>query len=102
MKNTLLLIVSSIFFIVSLQAEMDISRPLDQLLKGNERYVQGKSQHTALVAESKDRKKMSEQPIAVIVGCSDARVPPEIIFDQGVGELFIVRVAGNVLGPIEL
>ncbi|MFS8564269.1 MAG: hypothetical protein LVR00_08190 [Rhabdochlamydiaceae bacterium] len=41
-------------------------------------------------------------PFAVIVGCSDSRVSPEIIFDQTIGDLFVVRVAGNVIGPIEL
>lgn len=41
-------------------------------------------------------------PFAVIVGCSDSRVSPEIVFDQGVGDLFVVRVAGNVIGPLEL
>lgn len=43
-----------------------------------------------------------QKPCAVIVGCSDSRVPPEIIFNQGLGDLFTVRIAGNVVGPIEL
>ena len=43
-----------------------------------------------------------QKPCTVIVGCSDSRVPPEIVFDQGLGDLFIVRVAGNVVGPVEL
>ncbi len=43
-----------------------------------------------------------QTPFAVIIGCSDSRAAPELIFDQGVGDLFVVRVAGNVIGPLEL
>ena len=43
-----------------------------------------------------------QKPFAIILGCSDSRVSPEILFDQGIGDLFIVRVAGNVAGPVEL
>ena len=43
-----------------------------------------------------------QEPIAIILGCSDSRVPPEIIFDQGLGDLFVVRVIGNVVGPTQL
>jgi carbonic anhydrase len=43
-----------------------------------------------------------QEPFAIILGCSDSRVPPEILFDQGIGDLFIIRVAGNVLGQSEL
>jgi carbonic anhydrase len=43
-----------------------------------------------------------QAPFAIIVGCSDSRVSPEVIFDEGIGDLFVVRVAGNVIGPLEL
>jgi carbonic anhydrase len=43
-----------------------------------------------------------QEPVAIILGCSDSRVPPEIVFDQGLGDLFVVRVAGNVVGPTQL
>ncbi|MES2122292.1 MAG: carbonic anhydrase [Chlamydiota bacterium] len=75
---------------------------LNQLINGNGRYVSGNSLHPSLLNESKNYTAESQDPFAVIVGCSDSRVPPEIIFDQGIGDLFVVRVAGNVIGPIEM
>lgn len=72
--------------------------PLDQLMEGNDRYVNDapdlKQKRTVLVSKQK--------PIAVVVGCSDSRVPPEIVFDQYLGDLFVVRVAGNIAGPVEM
>jgi carbonic anhydrase len=63
---------------------------LRQLLEGNARYVQDHAEHP-------DQRPSAapQHPLAVIVSCSDSRVPPEIIFDRGVGSLFIVRAAGN-------
>ncbi len=75
---------------------------LNQLITGNGRYVSGNSLHPSLHNESKSYTLETQDPFAVIVGCSDSRVPPEIIFDQGIGDLFVVRVAGNVVGPIEM
>lgn len=75
---------------------------LNQLIEGNQRFVQGKSVHKNLSEEAFADLKQGQAPIAVIVGCSDSRVPPEVIFDMGLGELFVVRVAGNVIGPVEL
>jgi carbonic anhydrase len=70
---------------------------LQRLKEGNARFVRGASAgHTVQC----DWLSMAEgqQPFASILGCSDSRVPPEIVFDQGMGDLFIVRVAGNVVG----
>lgn len=78
------------------------SEALLRLMEGNRRFVEGKSQHQSLLSEAKAPGLENAVPFAVVVGCSDARVPPEILFDQGLGDLFIVRVAGNVIGPIEL
>jgi carbonic anhydrase len=79
---------------------------LDRLKEGNRRFAESKM--TALRRGSDQRASVSKEqhPFAIIVGCSDSRVPPEIVFDQGLGDLFIVRVAGNVvddpsLGSIE-
>ena len=44
----------------------------------------------------------AQHPLAVIIACSDSRVPPELLFDKGLGEIFVVRVAGNIVGPLEL
>jgi carbonic anhydrase len=70
---------------------------LRKLLDGNQRFIKG--QTTALGRKPEDFVKLAEQqtPLAVIVGCADSRVPPEILFDQGIGELFVVRVAGNII-----
>lgn len=75
---------------------------LQRLVEGNERYSKDKLLHADSSAERRAAISSRQEPFAVILGCSDSRVPPEIIFDQGVGDLFVVRVAGNVVGPIEI
>jgi len=75
---------------------------LKKLLEGNERYYSDQSIHPNRSRERREETAALQEPFATIVGCSDSRVAPEIIFDQGVGDLFTVRVAGNVVGPIEL
>lgn len=75
---------------------------LQQLMEGNARYVSNKSEHPNRNAERRAALASKQMPYAIIVGCSDSRVAPEIIFDTGLGELFVVRVAGNVVGSIEL
>ena len=78
-------------------------RALTQLLRGNERFVAGWPDHPNQSARR--RREVSEagqHPFAIILSCADSRVPPEIIFDQGLGDLFIVRVAGNVLDDVVL
>jgi carbonic anhydrase len=74
---------------------------LKMLMEGNERFVKEEFIHKNLAQEAADLKE-GQEPFAAIIGCSDSRVPPEIIFDQGPGDLFVVRDAGNVIGPIEL
>ena len=72
---------------------------LERLKQGNARFVAGESHFPTLQAEVLAALAKGQQPYATILGCSDSRVPPELLFDAGLGELFIVRVAGNVLGP---
>jgi carbonic anhydrase len=77
-----------------------------KLKEGNGRYTSGILQHPAQTKERRAELAKSQHPLAAIVSCSDSRVPPEIVFDQGLGDLFIYRVAGNVindegLGSIE-
>lgn len=81
---------------------MEPDEAIDELVKGNERYVAGKPLHPNHDEEARQNTAEKQAPFAIVLGCSDSRVPPEIIFDQGIGDLFIVRVAGNVAGPIEL
>jgi len=76
---------------------------LQKLIEGNKRFVSGKS--SGCYSDQRRRSKSlidNQKPFAIILGCSDSRVPPEILFDQGIGELFIIRVAGNVLGLSEI
>jgi carbonic anhydrase len=70
---------------------------LNRLKEGNQRYASGK---TSAPRRGKDQRTLvakAQLPFAIIVGCADSRVPPEILFDQGLGDLFVIRVAGNVL-----
>ena len=79
---------------------------ISKLKEGNGRYAGGNLQHPGQTIERRVELAKSQHPFATIVSCSDSRVPPEIVFDQGLGDLFVVRVAGNViddhgLGSIE-
>jgi len=76
--------------------------PLDRLAAGNQRYVEGKPSHFHESAERRGEVAKGQHPFAVIVGCADSRVPPEIVFDQGLGDLFVVRSAGEVLGDASI
>ena len=68
---------------------------LDRLLEGNARFVAGNSRHEGLDGDRRVELAGGQAPFAVIVSCSDSRVPAEIVFDQGLGDVFLVRVAGN-------
>jgi len=72
---------------------------LARLIAGNERFVRGKARFPTVKKAVLARLAKRQQPYATIVGCADSRVPPELLFDTGFGELFVVRVAGNVMSP---
>jgi carbonic anhydrase len=72
---------------------------LARLVAGNERFVRGQARFPTVQKEILAHLATGQRPYATILGCSDSRVPPELIFDAGFGELFIVRVAGNVISP---
>jgi carbonic anhydrase len=79
---------------------------LQRLEEGNRRYAGAKASGPRRGKEQRLRVSMAQLPFAVVVGCADSRVPPEILFDQGLGDLFVVRAAGHVvdaaaLGSIE-
>jgi len=74
-------------------------RGLRKLIEGNQRFVRGKARFPTVCKETLADLAKGQQPFATILGCSDSRVPPELIFDAHFGELFIVRVAGNVISP---
>jgi carbonic anhydrase len=76
---------------------------LENLLDGNNRFVQGKLLHPRRAPKDFAALAEGQAPLAVILGCADSRVAPELIFDQGIGDLFVVRIAGNIVsgtGPL--
>lgn len=79
------------------------SEALARLREGNRRYVAG-AQDTGAFASAESRRRLvdGQAPFAAILGCSDSRVPVELVFDQGPGDLFVVRVAGNVAAPSQI
>src|SRR4051794_20055166 len=78
-------------------ASPDSYQALQRLLDGHARYVADKVLRPDQPAERRTELAQAQPPFAVIFGCSDSRVPAEIVFDQGLGDLFVVRVAGPVL-----
>ena len=76
---------------------------LSRLLDGNKRYVESKMNACGeTTAAAREKLAKGQKPYAIILSCSDSRVPPEIIFDKSLGEIFVVRVAGNVPDPVVL
>jgi len=82
---------------------MTADEALQKLLEGNQRYVANQMTGQKLSgATARQSLAKGQSPYAIILSCSDSRVPPEIVFDKGLGEIFVVRVAGNILDPIVL
>lgn len=76
---------------------------LARLREGNQRFVSGVRSLDALLSQTRRGIAATDQnPFAIVLGCSDARVPAEIIFDQGLGDLFVIRVAGNIVAPSQV
>ena len=75
---------------------------VDMLFAGNRRYVAGEAEHPNQSGERRAEVVGGQMPFAIVLGCSDSRVPPEIIFDAGLGDLFVVRVAGNIVDGVVL
>lgn len=79
------------------------SEALERLRAGNRRFASGApALDTARTRERVGELAAGQEPFAVILGCSDSRVPVEIVFDQGLGDLFVIRVAGNVIAPSQI
>jgi carbonic anhydrase len=72
---------------------------LARLVAGNQRFVSGKARFPAIRKDILKKLAKGQQPYATILGCSDSRVPVELLFDAGFGEIFVIRVAGNVISP---
>jgi carbonic anhydrase len=84
------------------EPQLTPDQALDKLMKGNQRFVNGWPDRPNQSAYRRREVAGGQQPFAVILACSDSRVPPEIIFDQGLGDLFVVRVAGNLVADVVL
>jgi carbonic anhydrase len=75
---------------------------IEALMQGNQRFFSGHPQRAEITANTRRAQIMAQTPFAVVLGCSDSRVPTELIFDQGPGNIFSVRVAGNVVDPVTI
>ena len=76
---------------------------LECLREGNRRFVAETHSGSELTSQSRRVELASgQEPFAIILGCSDSRVPAEIVFDQGLGDLFVIRVAGNIVAPSQV
>ena len=76
---------------------------LERLREGNARFVSNVRSHEVLTSQTRrEEVAAGQEPFAIILGCSDSRVPAEIVFDQGLGDLFVIRVAGNIVAPSQI
>lgn len=76
---------------------------LERLQVGNRRFIEGRQAHREITLKDQlDASAAGQSPFAIVIGCSDSRVPLEIIFDQGIGDLFVIRVAGNIVAPSQI
>ena len=73
-----------------------------RLREGNIRFRSGSSPHIESDALDKSQLGVSQSPFAIVLGCSDSRVPAEIVFGQGIGDLYVIRVAGNIVAPSQI
>lgn len=81
-------------------AMISANEALERLKEGNRRFVSGtRSPETRMSQAQRKELAGGQEPFAVIIGCSDSRVPVELVFDQGLGDLFVIRVAGNIMTP---
>lgn len=75
---------------------------LERLRAGNRRFVDGTRTSTAQLSAQARGASLEQRPFAIVLGCSDSRVPAEMVFDQGLGDLFVIRVAGNIVAPSQV
>ena len=82
---------------------IDAAAALDRLRAGNERFIAGLREPAAAHGHERRLELASgQEPFAIVLGCSDSRVPAELVFDQGLGDLFVIRVAGNIVAPSQI
>src|SRR5690606_17974308 len=82
---------------------LSVDEALERLREGNERFASDVRSSEAVVNGMRRAEvAAAQEPFAIVLGCSDSRVPAEIIFDQGLGDLFVIRVAGNIVAPSQV
>ena len=82
---------------------LDAIQALDRLREGNGRFVSNQAAEHVLSNPTRRAELVAgQEPFAIILGCSDSRVPAELVFDQGFGDLFVIRVAGNIVAPSQV
>ncbi|MBL7770394.1 MAG: carbonic anhydrase [Flavipsychrobacter sp.] len=110
MKKMLFLALTGWLLICSLQSDAGeettsasvTAAAVDRLLEGNKRFSGYESVHPDQSRLRRKELTKAQHPFAVVVTCSDSRVSPELVFDQGLGDIFVIRTAGNIMGDIEL
>jgi carbonic anhydrase len=107
MRKTFLAITVVITLVSCKKEEMPTSieenqSPIEKLIAGNQRFLEEKTIHPHQNKNSVLENQNGQHPFAVIVTCSDSRVAPEILFDQGIGDLFVIRNAGNLISDIDM
>ena len=81
---------------------VDAKTALERLRQGNARFVSDRRGQAAVDGARRREVADTQEPFAIILGCSDSRVPAELVFDQGLGDLFVIRVAGNIVAPSQV
>ncbi len=109
MRSTTLIILSGICLLVSTACrntqrppQHTNNEPLTDLMEGNKRFATHHATHPHSSGERMKSLESGQHPPIAVICCSDSRVPPEIVFDQGLGDMFVVRTAGNLLGGLEI
>jgi len=82
--------------------QLSAREALERLREGNRRFATGELSQETRPSHSRIAASAGQKPFAIILGCSDSRVPAELVFGQGVGDLFVIRVAGNIVAPSQV
>ena len=85
------------FLIGAQDQQISADSALIILEEGNGRFAANEPRHPHEASQWRERLEQGQHPFAIVLGCSDSRVPPELVFDQGFGDLFVIRIAGNVV-----
>src|SRR5215213_2962408 len=83
------------------QENLPAREAMARLVDGNRRYMQNVRSVDSMMSHSR-RDLQSQRPFAIVLGCSDSRAPAEVVFDVGLGDLFVIRVAGNIVAPSQV